>query len=307
MLKFKLTCLFLVAIMTIYEGTAQDSAGGPEDAHHRIRCKKEATAQDSADGPEDEGNRKRRVKESDSETRIIGGEKAADGEFPHQVSLRIKDNRNVWQHFCGGSIIAKRWILTAAHCTEPFKQYMNRMRVVVGTNKLDSGGDQYEFEKIINHEKYNNKAFTFDIGVIKLKKDIKFGEKVGNISLASSNTPGGAELVTSGWGYTTNGGNNRKPPNDLQKLTVKSLSVSECQQDKNLGRYKRTNPISDRQICTFKKDGQGICQGDSGGPLVHKGEVVGITSWNIPCGRGLPDVFTRVFSYLDWIKKHTSD
>ncbi|CAK1548132.1 unnamed protein product [Leptosia nina] len=286
MLKFKITCLFLVAIVSIFGVSAEESADGPEDAR---------------------GHRHTRdPQESDSESRIIGGENAADGEFPHQVSLRIRNGNNVWQHFCGGSIISERWVLTAAHCTQPFKQYMNRMRVVAGTNKLNSGGDQYEFEKITEHEKYNKPQITYDIAVIKVKKDIKFGEKVGKISLASSDTPGGVELVTSGWGYTSNDRYNRKAPNDLQKLTVKSLSVSECQQDKNLGVYKRTNPISDRQICTFKKDGQGICQGDSGGPLVYKGEVVGITSWNIPCGRGRPDVFTRVFSYLDWIKKNTS-
>ncbi|CAK1548131.1 unnamed protein product [Leptosia nina] len=305
MLKFKITCLFLVAIVSIFGVSAEESADGPEDAReHRHgrrpghRPRRETSAQDSADGPEDadpEG--------SDSESRIIGGEKATDGEFPHQVSLRIKDYRNVWQHFCGGSIISERWVLTAAHCTKPYRQYMDRMRVVAGTNKLNSGGDQYELEKITEHEKYNKPQITYDIAVIKVKKDIKFGEKVGKISLASSNTPGGVELVTSGWGYTNNDRYNRKPPNDLQKLTVESLSVSECQ--KKLEKYKGT-PFSDRQICTFKKEGQGICQGDSGGPLVHKGEVVGITSWNIPCGRGLPDVFTRVFSYLDWIKKNTS-
>ncbi|CAK1548130.1 unnamed protein product [Leptosia nina] len=287
MLKFKITCLFLVAIVSIFGVSAEESA----DGH------KETSAQDSADGPEDadpEG--------SDSESRIIGGEKATDGEFPHQVSLRIKFNGNDWQHFCGGSIISERWVLTAAHCTKPHRH--DKIRVVAGTNKLNSGGDQYELEKITEHEKYNEQQITYDIAVIKVKKDIKFGEKVGKISLASSNTAGGVELVTSGWGYTNNGRYNRKLPNDLQKLTVESITVSECQ--KKLERFKR-NPISDRQICTFKKDGQGICQGDSGGPLVHKGEVVGITSANVPCGRGYPDIFTRVFSYLDWIKKHTSD
>lgn len=45
-------------------------------------------------------------------------------------------------------------------------------------------------------------------------------------------------------------------------------------------------------------------QGDSGGPLVENEYQVGVVSWGIPCAKGKPDVFTRVYSYLDWIKEH---
>lgn len=48
-------------------------------------------------------------------------------------------------------------------------------------------------------------------------------------------------------------------------------------------------------------------QGDSGGPLVADNEQIGVVSWGIPCARGRPDVFTRVYSYIDWIKDHTEN
>lgn len=48
-------------------------------------------------------------------------------------------------------------------------------------------------------------------------------------------------------------------------------------------------------------------QGDSGGPLVVNNTVVGITSWVRPCGRGYPDVYTRVSSFVDWIEEHIND
>lgn len=46
--------------------------------------------------------------------------------------------------------------------------------------------------------------------------------------------------------------------------------------------------------------------GDIGSPLVvtKNNELIGIASWNIPCGRGYPDVYTRIFPFYNWIQQN---
>ena len=57
------------------------------------------------------------VGESGMTSRIVGGSQAESNEFPWQVSLQYRSGFS-WYHFCGGSLIAPNWILTAAHCLE---------------------------------------------------------------------------------------------------------------------------------------------------------------------------------------------
>lgn len=44
------------------------------------------------------------------ERRIIGGEGARYGEFPYQVHIKIA------KHQCGGALVDRQSIVTAAHC-----------------------------------------------------------------------------------------------------------------------------------------------------------------------------------------------
>lgn len=64
--------------------------------------------------------------------------------------------------------------------------------------------------------------------------------------------------------------------------------------------------VHEHSICTLTEDGVGICRGDTGGPLTNdQGITVGIASWGVGCAGRAPDVYTSVFSVMDFIRHFT--
>lgn len=57
--------------------------------------------------------------------KIIGGQNAAEGQFPWISALYYKTSNDIFIQSCGGSLIAPQWILTAAHCNDSFFENEN--------------------------------------------------------------------------------------------------------------------------------------------------------------------------------------
>lgn len=100
--------------------------------------------------------------------------------------------------------------------------------------------------------------------------------------------------------YPSRPGQPSVQPTKLQFLNTVTLKRDAClARLGSLGQFFHVN-----SVCTTNPINKGICLGDTGNPLVTaRRELVGIASWAIPCARGYPDVFTRVFPYLEWIEK----
>ncbi|XP_003700882.3 chymotrypsin-1-like [Megachile rotundata] len=221
------------------------------------------------------------------ESQIVGGRDAPVGMFPYQVSLREDGD-----HFCGGSIISSRYVLTAAHCVDDYDDPSN-VTVHVGTNLLSSKGDTYRVEKFAFNEKFGTKSALYDIAMIRVDREIVFNDLVRPIPLAAgNNTYEGSECVLSGWGDTKVWG---PTPDKLQYINLRIVTQAKCKE--------AHNNVDGTHICTYTKYGEGACSGDSGSPLVVNGVQVGIVSFGMPCAVGYPDVFTRVSCFASWIKE----
>ncbi|XP_018403823.1 PREDICTED: serine protease 53-like [Cyphomyrmex costatus] len=222
---------------------------------------------------------------------IVGGSDALDGAHPYIVSLR-RNNR----HFCGGSIISKHYILTAGHCITVLEDPINLENVTVhaGTNRLSEYGYVYIPEAVIVHPDFKRSLIHNDIGLIRLKTDIQYNKLVQPISLAKTNSIlVGDPCFLIGWGTTKFLG---KLSDKLQIVNQQIYSQSKC-----------NNVFWNLQsshICAFSQSGQGACHGDSGSPLVANGIQIGFASFVRPCAKGFPDVYTRIFSFTNWLAQY---
>lgn len=107
--------------------------------------------------------------------KIVGGQINVEV-APYQISLQgFNYNNGKFIHFCGGSILTEKHIITAAHCLSGWP--IENITVVVGTSTWDVGGVRHSVEKYEIHDKYEMLE-TSDIGIITLVEPLEFNEKV---------------------------------------------------------------------------------------------------------------------------------
>jgi secreted trypsin-like serine protease len=250
-----------------------------------------------------------------------------EGKYPWQVRLyeRVNDSRG----FCGGSLIADRWVLTAAHCVVDPVTGKTVDDLIVGYGSTDRAKTtKARIEKIVAHPDYATKPEA-DLALIMLRVPVlQLAIPLSDNSLDQKLISPGAKLVVAGWGVawdpeyvgdvaaalvelatpSKDKSSELDIPIRLNEAEVEVLGADHCAALLS-GLDDSTPKLGEGELCVLPlSPARDSCVGDSGGPILAQTEhdyqfvQVALVRWDAHCGDSkYPSRHTKLAPFADWI------
>ncbi|NWQ61168.1 TMPS6 protease, partial [Neopipo cinnamomea] len=237
-------------------------------------------------------------------SRIVGGLNSVEGEWPWQASLQVRG-----RHICGGTLIADRWVVSAAHCFQDERLASPSIwTVYLGKyfqNATSHTEVSFKVNRLFLHPYYEEDSHDYDVALLQLDHPVIISPLIQPICLPAPShffEPGLHCWIT-GWGALKEGGH---ISNVLQKVDVQLIQQNICSEAYHY-------MITPRMLCAgYYKGKKDACQGDSGGPLACKETsgrwfLAGLVSWGMGCTHSNHyGVYTRITQVLGWINQTMS-
>lgn len=177
--------------------------------------------------------------------KIVGGNLISISEAPYQAALLYSGS-----FICGASIISSKYLLTAAHCVQ---EYKNKLSVRVGANNAYKGGEIFQVEKAMPYPFFNAVTLNNDFAILKIVGEIKLEKGVKEIiPLPEQNQKieNNINVYVTGYGMIQMNG---KADHQLRGVLVPIVPQNIC---------KNSYPmmITNNMICAgFKEGGKDSC------------------------------------------------
>ncbi|KAL3211672.1 hypothetical protein MRX96_008378 [Rhipicephalus microplus] len=237
------------------------------------------------------------------------GEQLKRIQFPWMVFLKVFFPGQATR--CGGSIITKRHVLTAGHCTLLNDEEALKIDVIYGSNDIHKG-TTLRAMKMIRHPEFDAAKFLHDIAILLVDNEFVYGNNAKPICVPSAPVNiFNSDVVVAGWGFpfsrdkkaSENSGNvyNGQAVDYLRYTVVKVVPNARC-----ADKFQHTGYRQDLMYCAYRLNTD-ACQGDSGGPMMTRIEdgrylQVGIVSYGIGCALDdMPGVYARLEALVPWL------